>query len=218
MPAEKLQRFQALIQLWFTEKAHTRKHVASIVCPGCTFLRQLFSLAPHQYVGRKQTWWWRCFLQTWSGSSFFPPFQPSFHVYSEASGGYGYGAFVEGLGWFQGQWPGGWEDVDISVKELVPVVMAAGLGQSLGQQAYLFLLRQHPSSLVGLRKRGFYRFFAQNHVFAVFFRIDASLTLKICHSNSHRRPHHFSASHGHTPFYAHINRLYDDFFPYKELC
>ena len=31
---------------------------------------------------------------------------------------------MEGLGWFRGQWP---EDVDISVKELVPVVIAAAL-------------------------------------------------------------------------------------------
>jgi hypothetical protein len=38
-----------------------------------------------------------------------------------------YGAFVEGLGWFRGQWPEDWVNVDISVKELVPVVIAAAL-------------------------------------------------------------------------------------------
>lgn len=29
--------------------------------------------------------------------------------------------------WLQAQWPGGWEEVDISVKELVPVVTTAAL-------------------------------------------------------------------------------------------
>jgi hypothetical protein len=147
LPADKLQRLQDLIQAWCTEKVHTRKdlesllghlsHAASIVRPGRTFLRQLFTLlyqvkAPHHYVrlnagARADLAWWKCFLQSWSGSSFFPPREPSVHVYSDASGGHGYGAFVEGLGWFQGHWPMGWEEVDISVKELVPVVMASAL-------------------------------------------------------------------------------------------
>lgn len=147
LPADKLQRLQTLVQSWNTEKAHTRKelesllghlsHAASIIRPGRTFLRQLFSLlhqvrAPHHYVrlnagARADLAWWKCFLQSWSGSSFFPPHEPSFHVYSDASGGFGYGAFVGGLGWFQGLWPGGWENIDISVKELVPVVIAAAL-------------------------------------------------------------------------------------------
>jgi hypothetical protein len=71
--------------------------------------------------------WWKCFLLTWNGSSFFPPRDPSCHIYSDASGGFGYGAFVEGLGWLRGQWPKDWVNVDISVKELVPVVVAAAL-------------------------------------------------------------------------------------------
>ena len=34
---------------------------------------------------------------------------------------------MEGLGWFRGQWPEDWVNVDISVNELVPVVIAAAL-------------------------------------------------------------------------------------------
>ena len=99
LPAEKLQRLQTLIQSWCTTKAHTRKelesllghlsHAASIV-QGSTFLRQLFSLlqrvkVPHHYVrlnagARADLAWWKCFLQTWNGSSFFPPHDPSFHI------------------------------------------------------------------------------------------------------------------------------------------
>ena len=99
-------------------------HAASIVRPGRTFLRQLFSLlhrvnVPHHYVhlnagARADLAWWKCFLQTWNGSSFFPLHDPSFHIYSDASGGFGYGAFVEGLGWFRGQWPEDWMNIDIS--------------------------------------------------------------------------------------------------------
>ena len=36
------------------------------------------------------------------------------------------GAFVEGLGWFRGQWPEDWVNVDISVKELVPAAALWG--------------------------------------------------------------------------------------------
>ena len=100
VPADKLQRLQTLIQSWCTTKAHTRKelefllghlsHAASIVRPGRTFLHQLFSLlhrvnVPHHYVrlnagARADLAWWKCFLQTWNGSSFFPPHDPSFHI------------------------------------------------------------------------------------------------------------------------------------------
>ena len=55
-----------------------------------------------------------------------PP-DSSIHVYSDASGTYGSGAFVAGLGWFQTEWPEDWEGVDIASKELVPVVVAAAL-------------------------------------------------------------------------------------------
>ncbi len=130
-----------------SKKAHTRKelesllghlsHAASIVRPGRTFLRQLFNLMhsvrdPGHYVrlnagARADLAWWRCFLQNWNGSSFFPQPQPLFHVYSDASGTFGCGAFVGGLGWFQAKWPADWEGIDISSKELVPVVVASAL-------------------------------------------------------------------------------------------
>ena len=52
---------------------------------------------------------------------------PTCHVYSEACSTYGSGAFADTLGWFQVKWPEGWKEVDISVKELVPVVIAAAV-------------------------------------------------------------------------------------------
>ena len=49
------------------------------------------------------------------------------HVYCDASGTFGCGAVVESLGCFPVKWPSTWTDIDISVKELVPVVLAAAL-------------------------------------------------------------------------------------------
>ena len=147
LPAEKLQKLQALLSSWCARKSCTKKelesllghlsHAATVVRPGRTFLRQLFSLlhstkAPHHFVrlgagARADLVWWKCFLQNWSGSSFFPLPNASHNVYSDASGTYGCGAVVDSLGYFQLEWPLGWEEIDISVKELVPVVVAAAL-------------------------------------------------------------------------------------------
>ena len=71
--------------------------------------------------------WWDCFLQGWNGSSFFPPPTPSVHVFSDASGLFGCGAFDTQLGWFQFQWRSEWIDRSIATKEMVPVVVAAAL-------------------------------------------------------------------------------------------
>ena len=108
-----------------------------VVRPGRTFLRQLLSLmkaarAPHHYVrlnvgARADLAWWYHFLQAWNGFSFFPPPAPSAYIYSDASGSFGCGTFLAGVGWFQAQWPTEWEGIEISAKELVPMVMAAAI-------------------------------------------------------------------------------------------
>ena len=147
LPSDKIERLRTLLQSWGSKKACTRKeleslighlsHAASVIRPGRTFLRQLFSLlhiakAPNHFVrlnagARADLAWWKCFLRSWNGSSFFPLPFPTGHVFSDASGTYGCGAFVDDLGWFQIKWPEGWEKTDIAVKELVPVVTAAAL-------------------------------------------------------------------------------------------
>ena len=72
--------------------------------------------------------WWHCLLQHWNGHSFFPPAAPSFHVYSDASGSFGCGAYSPELSsWFQLSWPQSWSTVSISAKELVPIVVAAAI-------------------------------------------------------------------------------------------
>ena len=46
---------------------------------------------------------------------------------SDASGGWGCGAYISTGQWFQLQWPEWWESVHITVKELVPIVVACAL-------------------------------------------------------------------------------------------
>ena len=147
LPLDKLQRLQGLIEAWAKKKASTKKelesflghlcHAATVVRPGRTFLRELFRLLhgvrqPHHFTrlsagAKADIMWWRCLLRHWPGHSFFPPSAIAHHVYSDASGTWGCGAIAESVGWFQLQWPPEWREVDISVKELVPVTMAAAL-------------------------------------------------------------------------------------------
>lgn len=147
LPPEKLQRLQSLVRLWGSKKACTRKelqsflghlsHAATVVRPGRTFLRELFNLlhrlkAPHHRVrltvgARADVAWWKCFLQHWNGSSFFPLPSPAAHVFSDASGSFGCGALSADIGWFQAEWPEDWQGVNIAAKELVPVVVAAAI-------------------------------------------------------------------------------------------
>ena len=138
---------QALLRWWAPRRSCTCKelesllgnlsHAATVVLLGHTFLRQLFSLlhvakAPHHFIqltvgAKADLTWWRCFLQIWNGSSFFVLPEPSKHVYSEASGSFGCGAVSLTLGYVQLQWSEDWEEMDILVKELVPVVLTVAM-------------------------------------------------------------------------------------------
>ena len=56
------------------------------------------------------------------------PASPSCHLYSDASGSYGCGAFgTELVSWSQLQWPHSWLDTSIAAKELVPIALAAAI-------------------------------------------------------------------------------------------
>jgi len=48
-------------------------------------------------------------------------------VTSDASGNWGCGAFTAGGEWFQLEWPDAWREVNITVKELLPVVLAMAI-------------------------------------------------------------------------------------------
>ena len=147
LPQEKLERLQQILQQWARKKSCTRKelesllghltHAATVVVQGRTFLRELFHLqtrtrSPFQTIrlnakARADLLWWKVFLQDWNGMSFFPSMDPSSEVISDVSGSFGCGAFSHSHGWFQLEWPGSWNAVHITAKELVPIVIAAAL-------------------------------------------------------------------------------------------
>ena len=148
LPADKVRRLQDLLSHWHGSKSCTKKelqsflghlsHAATVVRPGRIFLRNLFSLLsrlsdPRHYGrlnqdARADIAWWQCLLRHWNGRSFFPLASPTRHLYSDASGSYGCGAFsTEQASWFQLQWPHSWSGTSISAKELVPIVLAAAM-------------------------------------------------------------------------------------------
>lgn len=148
LPDDKVRRLQNLLSTWVYRKSCTRReleslighlsHAATVIRPGRIFLRNLFSLLsrlsnPHHYARlnlatRADITWWQSLLLHWNGRSFFPPASPTSHLYSDASGLYGCGAYsTEVASWFQLQWPLAWLDTGITAKELVPIVVAAAM-------------------------------------------------------------------------------------------
>ena len=147
LPEGKLARLKDLVRSWQGRRSCTRRelesllghlsHASTVVRPGRLFLRRLFSILskadqPHFYIRLNSTIradlaWWSFFLREWNGILLFPPEAPSVHIYSDASGSYGCGAVDPAGSYFCLQWPPSWSAVDISVKELVPLVLAAVL-------------------------------------------------------------------------------------------
>ena len=148
LPEEKIARLQDLLAQWIRRKCCSKKdlesfighlsHAATVIRPGRIFLRNLFTLLSRltnpQHSARlnlgvrTDITWWQCLLQHWNGRSFFPLPFPSCHLYSDASGLFGCGAYsVELASWFQLEWPHTWMDIGIAAKELVPIVLAAAM-------------------------------------------------------------------------------------------
>ena len=147
LPDDKLVRLQQLVSTWSGKHSCVRKdldsfvghlsHAATVVSQGRTFLRELYALlgmdrAPYHYIrltagAKADILWWKVFLRNWNGRSFFPATAPSQEITSDASGSFGCGAFSRPQGWFQLAWPEQWWGVDITAKELLPVVLAAAM-------------------------------------------------------------------------------------------
>ena len=149
LPADKLARVQHLVAEWGDKKVCTKRellsligilqHAATVVRFGRFFLRRMIDLSTsvremHHHIRlnrafRADLQWWALFAPRWNGSSFLLPAlqaHPDITVYSDASGSWGYGAWTGPL-WFQGQWPASWATANITVKELLPIVLAAAV-------------------------------------------------------------------------------------------
>ena len=173
LPADKVSRLKGLLEVWQSQKSCTRKelesftghlaHAAMVIRQGRIFLRSLFSLLSatakqHFYIRlnisvRADLRWWHHFLQTWNGSSFLPLPVPSHHVYSDASGNFGCGAFCDRIGWFQEQWPPSWSLIDIAPKELLPIVIAAALWGHLWTGSHVCFHSDNMAVVAVLAKR-----------------------------------------------------------------
>lgn len=145
LPAEKLRRVKTITDTWLSKTSASKRelqsllghlhHAATVVKPGRSFTHNLIETLKRLNRGSQKV---RldaacraditCFLADWNGIAFLATSSPSFHVVSDASGSWGCAAInlVNGQ-WFQIQWPEQWADVNIAIKELVPVVVAAAV-------------------------------------------------------------------------------------------
>ena len=152
LPADKLLRLKDLLRQWRGRQHGVRQkleslvgmlqHAAKVVRPGRTFIRRLYTLLtqthqlkPHFFVrlsreSQADIEWWNTFISSWNGSSILRPVggqNPDVEVWSDASGGWGCGAYWR-TRWFQLPWltvP--IASHGIAAKELLSIVLAAAI-------------------------------------------------------------------------------------------
>ena len=147
LPSDKLSRLRSLVAEWKGKKSCCKRqllsligqlqHACKVVRVGRTFLRRMSTVAKklHHQIRLNKSFqsdllWWDTFLEDWNGVSMLGGLRrgpPVATLTPDASGGWGCGAFTSGGDWFQLQWPDSWVSVHITVKELVPIVLAAAV-------------------------------------------------------------------------------------------
>ena len=148
LPADKLQRLQALLIEWGDCKSCSRKeleslivllnHACKVVRSGCSFLHRMIDLLhsvhrpPHSSIPirlntgfHSDLAWWKAFASKWNGMSFLPapPHCPTVELSSDASGSWGCGAWYQNS-WFQVPWDERLQPLPIASKELIPIILA----------------------------------------------------------------------------------------------
>ena len=146
LPQEKLCELWTLLTQWQTKKFCLKKdlqslvgklqHACKVVRPGRTFLCRMLELLKGTLrrqcfirlntAFRSNFSWWCTFLESWNGVSMLDDAtnrSPDFHLYSDASGSLGCGAW-SGTSWLQYLWTNEFAAHSIAVKELLPIVMA----------------------------------------------------------------------------------------------
>ena len=146
LPEDKLQRMMQIVSEWLPRKVCTRRelesligtlqHAAKVIRPGRSFLRRAISLLsiakrPHHHIRlnhefKSDLMWWKVFGSHWNGASLLviPQATPQAMLTSDASGSWGCGAW-SGSDWFQLQWDKLSASKQITIKELVLIVIAA---------------------------------------------------------------------------------------------
>ena len=149
-PRDKLLHIRATLKSWKSWRGQKRcskrellsllgtlHHAATVVKPGRIFLRRIIELSTvaaqlHFIIRLNRSFqadleWWSTFIEEWNGIGILRALgvsQPDLSVQSDASGKWGCGA-VYNRKWFQLQWPPEWLSIDIAVKELLAIVLAA---------------------------------------------------------------------------------------------
>ena len=162
LPEQKLRRLFTTTRDWITKKCCKKRdlqsligqlHDASIIIrPGRTFLRRLLDLlkAAHKYPqeailrlnleSRSDILWWYTFITSWNGLSIMRALNksyPEITVTSDASGSWGCGAHWQNL-WFQHPWDDTTRHHNITVKELIPIVISVAIwGESWANKTVL---------------------------------------------------------------------------------
>jgi len=149
LPADKLCRLQEATAAWRGRKCCTKQellsligslqHAATVIRPGRSFVRRMIDLScPRKHIEapirlnrefRSDLEWWFHLAAVWNGVSILAPLKaenPDLEITSDASGTWGCGAFSE-REWFQLQWDSSLASVDISIKELIPIIIASML-------------------------------------------------------------------------------------------
>ena len=149
LPADKLSRLVSSLLEWRDRKFCSKRellsllgslqHAAKVIKPGRAFVRRVIVLSTtRRHVEarlrlnrelRSDAEWWFQMASSWNGVSILAPLRANFpdgFITSDASGGWGCGAF-HGPDWFQLQWDAHAAPLDITIKELLPIVMAVAI-------------------------------------------------------------------------------------------
>eukprot|EP00731_Ephydatia_muelleri_P014516 Em0008g236a len=145
LPRDKLARILDTLETWQEKKVCRRKeleslvgllhHACTIVRPGRSFLRRMIALlstANDRHVirlnraFRADLAWWHMLAANWNGTGLIPQDRITLTVklYTDAAGSWGCGASWNQQ-WFQVQWSEAATPLPISVKEMLPIIMAA---------------------------------------------------------------------------------------------
>ena len=145
LPEDKLTRLKALVQVWHSKRGCSRRelelllghmsHAASVVRPGRLFLRQLFSTSCSTLPSPSASQ--PCCKSRLALVGIFSPGMEwhlsaytsraiSVHLLGRCRHMWVW-AFDPQHEWFNAVWPPHWAQIDIAVKELTPVVLAAAI-------------------------------------------------------------------------------------------
>ena len=157
LPAEKLTRLRKELAGWRARKKCKKRellsligllsHACKVVRSGRSFHRRLIDLSTipkhlEHYVrlnveARSDIEWWVQYSQIWNGVSMMhlpSETSPAAVLTSDASGNWGCGAFA-GSDWFMLPWPDSIASYHITVKELIPIVIAGAIWGPLWQSS-----------------------------------------------------------------------------------